>query len=238
MAKLFEEIDSRESPIGEISLRRRRIPAIGERDIFEIKLGDEFLMSSLFVAAEEALADVALARLERDALTVVVGGLGLGYTAAAALRDRRIETLVVVEYLEPVIRWHREEKIPLGTKLNADARCYFRQGNFFKLAAEPAGLVPEQGQVDAVLLDIDHSPEAFLHGDNASFYTQRGLSALAQQLRPGGVFALWSTDAPDPAFSDLLGRVFTEVQADVVRFFNPFQNNEAVNTVYSGLSAS
>ena len=53
---MFEEIDSQESPIGEISLRRRRIPAFGERDIYEVKLGDEFLMSSMFYAAEEALS--------------------------------------------------------------------------------------------------------------------------------------------------------------------------------------
>ncbi len=238
MARLFEEIDAQHSPIGEISLRRRRIPAIGERDIYEVKLGEEFLMSSLFVAAEEALADLALARLERGALNVVVGGLGLGYTAAAALRDPRIERLIIVEYLEPVIRWHQEEKIPLGTTLNADPRCHFLQGNFFELAADPAGFDPRHGPVDAVLLDIDHSPEAFLHGDNAQFYTQSGLSALAQQLTPNGVFALWSTEAPDPAFSALLAQVFTDVRADVVRFFNPFQNNEAINTVYSGLAAS
>ncbi|WP_027329686.1 spermidine synthase [Marinimicrobium agarilyticum] len=237
MARLFEEIDTQNSPIGEISLRRRRIPAIGERDIYEVKLGEEFLMSSLFVAAEEALADLALARLARESLNVVVGGLGLGYTAVAALRDARLERLSIVEYLEPVIRWHQEVKIPLGATLNADPRCHFRQGNFFDLAATPSGLDPQRGQVDAVLLDIDHSPEAFLHGDNASFYTQNGLSALAQQLSPGGVFALWSTDAPDPAFSALLAQVFTDVRADVVRFFNPFQNNEAINTVYSGLSS-
>lgn len=238
MARLFEEIDAQHSPIGEISLRRRRIPAIGERDIYEVKLGEEFLMSSLFVAAEEALADLALARLEREPLNVVVGGLGLGYTAAAALRDPRIERLTIVEYLEPVIRWHREEKIPLGATLNADPRSQFLHGNFFELAADPSGFDPERGPVDAVLLDIDHSPEAFLHGDNASFYTQGGLSALAQQLTAGGVFALWSTEAPDPAFSALLAQVFTDVRADVVRFFNPFQNNEAINTVYSGMSAS
>ena len=96
---MFEEIDSQESPIGEISLRRRRIPAFGERDIYEVKLGDEFLMSSMFYAAEEALSTLGLAAVQGEGLRVVVGGLGLGYTAVKALEDARIAELLVVEAL-------------------------------------------------------------------------------------------------------------------------------------------
>lgn len=239
MGRLFEEIDSQQSPIGEISLRRRRIPALGKQDIYEVKLGDEFLMSSMFVAAEEALADLGLARLLCDSpLDIVVGGLGLGYTAVAALKDPRVGEMLVVDYLEPVIRWHQDEKVPLGRTLNADARCRYVQGSFFDLALDPdRGFDPAQPgrRFDAILLDIDHSPSDYLNDANASFYTTEKLALMAQQLKPGGVFALWSNELPDEDFTRVLDSVFTQVQADVVRFFNPLQNNEATNSVYTAL---
>lgn len=103
MSLLFEEIDSQPSSLGEISLRRRRMPVFGDRDIYEVKLGDEFLMSSMFVDAEEALSTLGLAALQNDNLSVVVGGLGLGYTAVAALKDQRINELFVIDALETVI---------------------------------------------------------------------------------------------------------------------------------------
>ena len=87
MSKRIEELAFAPTAIGEVSLRRRVDPATGV-DIFEVKLGDEFLMSSMFTAAEIALSRIGLARLDGDALDVVVGGLGLGYTAARALEDR------------------------------------------------------------------------------------------------------------------------------------------------------
>ncbi|UZE94987.1 hypothetical protein [Alkalimarinus alittae] len=76
MSPLFKEIDSQASPLGQISLRQRRIPVLGDRDIYEVKLGDEFLMSSMFVEAEEALSRLGLAALEGDKLTLSSGGLG------------------------------------------------------------------------------------------------------------------------------------------------------------------
>ena len=105
MSLAFEELDYRETPIGALSLRRRREPKLGV-DVFEIKLGDEFLMSSLFTASEIALAQLGLAELSRPGLNVVVGGLGLGYTAQAVLEHQQVASLVVVDALEAVIDWH------------------------------------------------------------------------------------------------------------------------------------
>lgn len=235
MSSLFEEIDAQPSPLGEISLRRRRIPLLGERDIYEVKLGDEFLMSSMFVEAEEALSDLGLQSVHGEQLSVVVGGLGLGYTAVAALRDSRVAELLVVEALPPVIRWHREEKVPLGKDLNADSRCRYVLGSFFELAvANPGGFDPDQPgrQFDAILLDIDHSPSCFLNAGNAGFYTAENLSAMSRQLRPQGIFAMWSNEPEEPQFTALLEQVFTEVSAEQVSFYNPFQNCESSNTVY------
>src|SRR5690606_17506522 len=132
----------------------RIIPALGEDPIYEVKLGEEFLMSSLFVAAEEALAHLGLAATRGDPLAVVVGGLGLGYTAVAALTDDRINELLVIEALPAVIGWHRDEKVPLGTTLNNDARYRAVEGSFFELAASGFDREQPGRQFDAILLDI------------------------------------------------------------------------------------
>ncbi|MDK8462708.1 spermidine synthase [Marinobacter sp. SS13-12] len=234
MGLLFEQIDSQPSALGDITLRRRRIPALGNRDIYEVKLGDEFLMSSMFVDAEVALADLGLNAVEGDALRVVVGGLGLGYTAEAALKYERVSELLVVDALDTVIHWHQQEKVPLGKVLNEDPRCRYVLGSFFDLAVSGAGFDPEApGKVfDAILLDIDHSPRALLNDSNASFYSAEGLGRMATHLRPGGVFAMWSNEPPDEAFMKVLSTLFTDVDAKVVSFYNPFQNRESSNTVF------
>jgi spermidine synthase len=235
MSLLFEEIDSQESELGVISLRKRRMPVIGDRDIYEVKLGDEFLMSSLFVEAEEALSTLGLAEVQGDNLSVVVGGLGLGYTAVAALKDERIDELLVVDALDTVIEWHKAEYVPLGKVLNADKRNRYVHGSFFDLATDPAtGFDPdsEGKKFDAILLDIDHSPTEFLNAANASFYTTENLSRMAEQLKPKGVFAMWSQNLPEASFEALLNTVFERVESHVVSFYNPFQNCESTNSVY------
>src|SRR5450755_4206979 len=118
MSLNFEELDYRLTPIGGLILRRRRDLSSGV-DIFEIKLGDEFLMSSLFTASEIALARLGLAELSEPNLDVVVGGLGLGYTAQAVLEHRSVKSLVIVEALEAVIDWHENGMLPLGQALMA-----------------------------------------------------------------------------------------------------------------------
>ncbi|RTE65599.1 spermidine synthase [Amphritea opalescens] len=232
---LFEEIDSQASPLGQISLRKRRMPAFGDRDIYEVKLGEEFLMSSMFVDAEEALSTLGLAAVEGDQLSVVVGGLGLGYTAVAALKDPRIAELLVVDAIETVIGWHQDERVPLGKILNADSRNRYILGSFFDLAVEPStGFDPACSgkKFDAILLDIDHSPTEYLNSANASFYTTANLSLMAEQLKPGGVFAMWSQNLPEAPFEALLKTVFERVDAHVVSFYNPFQQDESTNSVY------
>jgi spermidine synthase len=234
MSLRFEEIDWRQTPIGDISLRRRRHPATGE-DVYEVKLGDEFLMSSLFTAGEIALAELGLATLPDDArLDVAVGGLGLGYTARAALDDPRTGTLTVIDALAEVIDWHRRGLVPLGTGLTSDARCRLVHGDFFALAADPGGLDPTMPgrRFHAVLLDIDHSPSHVLNPRNAAFYRPAGLRALAAHLHPDGVFALWSNDPPEEQFTSVLADVFAAPRAHVVTFDNPLQGGTATNTVY------
>jgi spermidine synthase len=233
MSALFEELDYRETPIGALSLRRRREPRLGV-DVFEIKLGEDFLMSSLFTASEIALARLGLAELAGRDLDVVVGGLGLGYTAAAVLEHAQVGSLVVVEALAAVIDWHRNGMVPLGAGLTRDGRCRLVQGDFFALAASEAGFDPQAParQFDAVLVDIDHAPDLLLDPQNASFYQPAGLRALATKLRAGGVLGLWSNALPDDAFTARLRDCFAQARAEPVTFHNPLQDRPFTQTVY------
>ena len=229
----FVELDYRPTPIGALSLRRRRELRLGV-DVYEIKLGDDHLMSSLFTVSEIALARLGLGLLSGTDLDVVVGGLGLGYTAKAVLESAAVRSLMVVELMEPVIDWHREGLLPLGTELTRDPRCAFRLGDFFALAASVNGFDEAQpGRLfDAILLDIDHTPAMLLDEGHAGFYSAEGLHELMRHLRPGGVFALWSNDKPDPAFTERLASVFAEASAEPVTFDNPFQDEPFTQTVY------
>jgi len=236
MSARFQEIDWRPTPMGDISLRRRRDPASGD-DVYEVKLGDEFLMSSLFTEGEIALTRLGLAVLPGDEpaeLDVAVGGLGLGYTARAALDDPRVRSLIVVDAIAEVIDWHRRGLVPLGAGLASDPRCRLVQGDFFAMVGDPVGLDPEAPgrRFHAVLLDVDHSPRHVLNPRHAALYRPAGLRALADRLHPGGVFALWSNDPPDEEFNAVLAEVFAESAAHVVDFANPLQGGTATNTVY------
>ncbi len=237
MSRRFEELAWEPTSIGEVSLRRRQDPSSGI-DIFEVKLGEEYLMSSLFTVAEIALSELALEWLQRrgpagDGWQVVVGGLGLGYTAAAALADDRVRELIVVDALAPVISWHQRELVPLGRRLATDPRCRLEHGDFFAMNRE-GGFDPAAPgrRFDAILVDIDHSPRHQLGAGNADFYTSAGAAALESRLTPGGVFGLWSNDPPDQDYLDVLATVFTTVHAEVVSFANPLQQRPATNTVY------
>jgi spermidine synthase len=234
MSRDFEELDYRETPLGAVSLRRRRLLSLGGIEVYEVKLGDAFLMSSLFHVVEEALAHLGLADLEGENWDVVVGGLGLGYTAVAALEHRELASLLIVDALAPVIEWHKRRLVPLGEKLTDDPRTKFLQADFFERAQSADGFDPEQPgrKFHAVLLDIDHSPRNLLHPSNAAFYQANGLRALAAHLHPGGVFALWSDDPPDEEFLELLGTAFENARAHIVTFPNPVLEGESASTVY------
>jgi spermidine synthase len=234
MSLLFEELDWQPTPAGPLSLRRRKELASGI-EVYEIKLGDEFLMSSRFTMAEVELARLGLAAASGSELDVAVGGLGLGYTADAALDDPRVRSLLVIEAFPEVIAWHQRGLLPLGARLTADPRCRLACADFFSiLAPSRRGLDPENPdrRFDAILVDIDHSPREVLAPGNAGLYVSSGLRRLAENLRSGGVFALWSNTPPDEEFMSALGEVFSAVESHVISFANPLQNREATNTVY------
>ena len=159
MSARFTEIDWRETPMGAISLRRKTDATLAV-DVYEVKLGDEFLMSSLFTVAEIELARLGLAQQRGDALDVVVGGLGLGYTAREVLHDPRVNSLIVVEALGEVIEWHQRELLPMAGELTSDPRTRLVRGDFFAMAGDRTGFDPDAPDrlFHVILLDIDHTP--------------------------------------------------------------------------------
>jgi spermidine synthase len=229
----FEELDYRQTTLGELVLRRRRALEVDGREIFEVKLNDEYLMSSLFHEGEVALTDLGLAELTGAGWDIVVGGLGLGYTAAAALKYDQVARMIVVEALAPVIDWHQRELVPNGRLLTGDGRCRFYHQDFFALAREDGFDPNDPGHpFDAILLDIDHTPGALLNPSHADLYSAKGMRRLWTFLKPGGVFGLWSNDVPDKDFLALMSSVFDQVDGHVVEFENPIQGKTAANGVY------
>ena len=233
MSARFEELGWQQTPMGVISLRRRFDPSV-RADIFEVKLDDEHLMSSLFTVAERELARLGLERTPGSALDVMIGGLGLGYTAKEALQCSRIQTLTVIEYSDAVLDWHQRDLLPDTVGLAADGRVTLVCADFFAAATGAVGFDPQSpGRTyDAILLDIDHSPRHVLHDPHADFYTYDGLQSTSSYLSPGGTFAMWSDDPPDDDFASLLESVFTAVEAQQVWFDNPLTRGKSAATIY------
>lgn len=245
MSRLFEELDYRDTPIGPISLRRRFHLTL-KVDVYEIILGEEHLMSSLFNVSEIALARLGLDKIAplsgetEERFDIVVGGLGLGYTAAAVLECPQVGSLLVVELLDAVADWHEAGLVPLDPPLSADPRCRVLRDDFFALAQSENGFdesAPGR-QYHAILIDIDHTPDWLLDARSGHFYSKDGLKQLRHHLKPGGVMGLWSDVVPDDEFLRRLSEVFEEAWAEPVTFDNPLQDNTYTQTIYLARTGS
>ena len=219
----FEVLDHAESSIGVLILRRRNPP---DDHVLELAVDHQFLMSSAITASECALATRAIAMHGGTDLDVMIGGLGLGYTGKAALETNRIATLEIVELVAGVIAWAERGLIPVGKELMLDARCRVTQDDVYERLRRP----PTKTH-DLLLIDVDHSPDSHLGASSDSTYSHAGLTLAKQHLRPGGVFAVWST-SESPSFEAELGKTFGEVRVESIDFFNPIVGEPETNWLF------
>lgn len=179
---------------------------------FSIRVDGNELMNSRVHGSEDALAELACARLaDCPSPTVLIGGLGMGYTVAAALTRLGAQARVVVAELVPaVVAWNRGVLAGLaGHPLN-DSRVSVREIDVARI------LQTEQQGYDAILLDVDNGPEGLTRSGNDWLYTRAGLTAAHGALKPSGILAVWSA-GPEPAFSRLLRQTAFTVGEVTVR---------------------
>jgi spermidine synthase len=180
---------------GEVCLYRR-----GEE--FSIRVGNRELMNSRVHGSEEAMAELAYARIAgRAGPRVLIGGLGMGFTLAATLRRLAPEGRVVVAELVPaVVGWNRGPLADLAGRPLEDDRVTVHE-------VDVAQILRETSQAyDAILLDVDNGPEGLARKDNDWLYARPGLEAAHAALRPAGVLAVWSS-GPHQVFVQRLRRV-------------------------------
>ncbi len=217
--------------LGTLCLRRRELLSRPGTTITEITLDHELLMSSYHTASERALADEALERHAGAELCVLVGGLGLGYTANQVLRSERVQRVEVIEFLPEVIGFLRDGLIPLSAELLADSRFVAHQGDVYERLAAPTN----GSSWDLILIDVDHSPDERLGASNAFFYTEPGLEQAKQHLAPGGILAVWSYAESSP-FVEAMHRVFDVVETVPVDYVNDLVDEEHTDWLFLGRS--
>lgn len=227
MSKSKLEILAYESTdLGILCLRRRELLSRPGTIVTEVTLNHEFLMSSLYTDSEQALARTAIQQCPRENLQVLIGGLGLGYTAQAALESDRVTHVEVVELLPPVIDWLATGLIPLSGELADESRLSVTQDDVYhRLAAPPSQLF------DVILIDVDHSPDERLGEESVSFYTAAGLRAARQHLTPGGVLGVWSYAESSP-FVEALHEVFEQVHVQPVTYQNQLIDQQQTDWLF------
>lgn len=202
------------SPLGLLCLRRRELLSQPGTIVTEVTLNHEFLMSSLYTDSERALASTALRMTSGVDLRVLVGGLGLGYTAHEALLSDRVARVEVLELLPQVMDWLANGLVPLSSELSDEQRLVVTQGDVYRRLEGPADEL-----FDVILIDVDHSPDERLGDESISFYTPPGLMAARRHLAADGVLAVWSYAESSP-FADALRAVFEHVDVQSVTYDN------------------
>lgn len=185
---------------------------------FSIKIAGKTgeLMNSRLHGSEDALAQLACEPVKtRPGARVLIGGLGMGFTLAAALKTLGADAEVVVaELVAEVAEWNRGPMgMVAGYPLN-DARTTLSVGDVGKL------LRTEKQAFDAIMLDVDNGPEGLTRKENDWIYSPKGLEAAQEALRPDGVLAIWSAGR-DPAFTERLRGVGFMVEEKSVRAHRP-----------------
>lgn len=179
-------------PRGEVVLRRR---GHGDDAVDELIVNGAFAMDSAETGSERALAELAWPRA-----SVLVGGLGLGFTAAALL-DGRVGSLDVVEIEEALVGWAYEGVTPRLAQVARDPRARMWVADVRSVLS--GGEREPVGPWDAILLDVDNGPVFLIHAANADLYGTEALAAAYARLTPGGILAIWCQGPHDGLLASL-----------------------------------
>jgi spermidine synthase len=179
---------------------------------FSIRVGTYELMNSRVHGSEDALAEIVAERLpDPQSASVLIGGLGMGFTLAGMLsRLGRRAAVVAAELVPEVIEWNRGVMAEINGAALKDARVRVHVGDVAAHIAEA------KDAYDAIILDVDNGPAAITARGNARLYSAVGLRAAFEALREGGMLAVWSA-GDDPAFTRRLRRAGFEVEEHPVR---------------------
>lgn len=225
----FEILAYEETPLGLLCLRRREILSQPGTLVTEVTLNHEFLMSSYLTASERALTELGLERvLGGEELRVLIGGLGLGYTAASALDSVMVNHVEVVEFLPQVISWLDSGLVPLAERLNADERLEVTHGDIYERLSRPG-----DQEFELIAIDVDHSPEDVLGEQSQGFYSREGLTRAKSHLTKGGVLGVWSYDESSPLLANMK-EVFGTVTVEKVTVMNDLINEEQTDWLFFG----
>lgn len=199
----YVELARAASPRGELVLRERRED--GAAPVLELRANGIFVMDSAETSTEVALATAVLEQIA-EPRTVVIGGLGLGYTLQAVLADTRVEEVRVVEIEEALIGWMRDGTIAHGPALLADRRVRIVNADLVQAVLEA------RSRYGLVLLDVDNGPDHLVHADNARLYRAPLLRRIHDLLRPGGALVVWSMSRSEELEASLR-QVFDQVSS-------------------------
>jgi spermidine synthase len=194
---------------GELMLRRR--PHDGA---IELRVNGVFVMDTAETTSERLLATSALAACRTqpsDGLSVLVGGLGLGFTLSELLTDVRVARVVVAEIEPEVLRWHRRGLVGVNRPALVDPRVQIRIADVRQVLASTT-----DHSLDLVLLDVDNGPDFLVYDGNSDIYRSCFLRTCRQVLAPGGLTAIWSASRSEP-LAERMAQVFDAVECHCIR---------------------
>jgi spermidine synthase len=217
-----------DTPLGPLCLRRRELLAEPGTIVTEVTLDHEFLMSSYNTDSERAISNRSIELHGGRDLKVLVGGLGLGYTAHELLKNEHVASVEVIEFLPQVINWLRTGLVPLSPELNAATNLRITAGDVYQSLHDDSA-----DQYDLIVIDVDHSPSDQLGEEDHSFYTAEGLAKAKTHLREGGILAVWSY-AENSNFSQALRQTFKTVVVEPIKTNNALVGQEQTDWLFFG----
>ncbi len=197
----WEKLDEAKVPGGKgvMTLVRRG-------DEYVIRIDGQDLMGSRMFGSERELATLAIERLKVDAPRILIGGLGLGHTLAAALEVVGDEAVVEVAELVPAVHeWNKGLLGHIAGHPLDDPRAVVRLGDVCDFIRTP------DGTYDAILLDTDNGPDAMTRSINEWLYGEKGLRAIRKALNPGGILGVWAA-FEDPSYTKRAKKAGFEVE--------------------------